>query len=412
MVPDNSQHADLLRPTTSTLTEQEVESAHLAKYDLGPGYPQLEVDEYIRRLYLDDTIEELSLQFAPVWSPHKQAQVDLNLELSVRAFLKIPNDVREAVRPTFSGSTALDRAITGLTSTKLGVGNGTVTVITTSPCIDIMKYFLEEHANVVPHFVESRHNEVVGAIDEMAFVETVQEIAKRGVDGSCIVLISSPENPTGRVWTHEGLKVLADACAACGATLVVDHCFAVAGVQHSDDFPRIWDIDQAQCEWLGIWDTGKTFGLNEDKLGFLIPGSSRVANSIDRALSVLQFGVARRQKLFFTELLRLAGYFGHVSRLQSICAQNLAYVEQKAPALLCGPPEGGSLALIDVGKMGFVDSDARSMLLREGIGTVAASVFFHTDWRPDHMVRIALARRPEYFREAFDSMIGLLDEVR
>src|SRR3954451_22807203 len=91
----------------TTFTVQEVEAAHLASFDLGPGYPQLQVPEYVTKLYLDDRIEELSLHFAPFWTPDKQALVNADLEASIANFLSISPHQFDGMRTTFSGSIAL-----------------------------------------------------------------------------------------------------------------------------------------------------------------------------------------------------------------------------------------------------------------------------------------------------------------
>ncbi len=42
------------------LTEQELEVARSARFDLGAGYPQFPVPEFIRLSYRDDRLEDLS----------------------------------------------------------------------------------------------------------------------------------------------------------------------------------------------------------------------------------------------------------------------------------------------------------------------------------------------------------------
>lgn len=141
----------------ATLTLQELEAAYLATYDLGPGYPQIPVPDYIRALYLDDSIEDLSLKFAPFWTPRKQRMVDEDLQSAFERLLRVERHQHAGVRVTFSGSIALDRALTACTRycATRETGPMHADVVTTSPCIDIMRLFLTEKAYVNSAFVES-----------------------------------------------------------------------------------------------------------------------------------------------------------------------------------------------------------------------------------------------------------------
>lgn len=395
-----------------TLTVQELQAAYLAQYDLGPGYPQLEVADYIRQLYMDDTIEDLSLRFAPLWSPDKQSLVDSDLDAAVRAFLHIPRGVGGLIRVTFSGSIALDRVLAAALRMTTRTGADTLNVVTTTPCIDIMRLFLEERRAIIPHFVESKRGGLLGRLDLDPIIETVRGLRRGGGSAAVAVLLSSPENPTGATWTTDELRILAAACAELGAFLILDHCFAVAGVHDSTRLARIWDLDMdaLPCEWVAVWDTGKTFGLNEDKLGFILSGTERVQTAVDESIAVLQFGVARRQKMFFSELLRRAFFYGHIDDLRQMCRSNLATATECAgDKFSVRPITAGSLLLLDITPLGLTDEELRGKLLKHGIGVVAGNVFFHTDdWRPQCFVRVALARRPEYFAEAMSRLLSVL----
>lgn len=391
-----------------TLTLQELQAAHHARYDLGPGYPQLPVPEYIQRLYRDDTIEALSLLFAPQWSPKEQEHVDADLERAVRRFLGIPGSVEPRVRATFSGSVALDRVITAVAQYgSPASARGTVDFITTTPCIDVIPLFLSERGNVKANFVASRRDSMPGALDARAIMAAIELCAKKR-NPRLAVLLSSPENPTGAVWSAQDLSSIATACKEVNAVLVVDHCFAVAGVHSPDELPRVWDLPGDDLDWIAIWDTGKTFGLNEDKLGFVVASNHEMLELVDSAITVTQFGVARRQKLFFGELLTRAVYFRHTEALRTTCRANLALASELAPDMVTLPPAAGSLLMLDLTTIGMADQDARRRLLKDGVGVVAGSAFFHTNWRPKNFIRLALAREPAYFAAGFEHLLTTL----
>jgi len=393
----------------NTLTIQELEAAYLARYDLGPGYPQVPVADYVQSLYMDDTIEDLSLRFAPFWTPEKQAQVDEDLDLAVRRFLRVHVGVGGPVRHTFSGSIALERVLSAaLREARKQHEFERLNVVTTTPCIDIMRLFLEERADVRPVFVRSNRGGVLGALDCDALVDRIANLKRQEPRNPIAVLITSPENPTGGCWSDADLLAVAGACADTHAVLLVDHAFAVAGVHDSTRLCRIWDLEELPCEWVAIWDTGKTFGLNEDKLGFIVCNGSAISHAVDEALAIVQFGVARRQRMFFAELLRRATYYGHVEDLRDVCRANLATAMELAPQLVSAAPQAGSLLLLDLKDLDLGDEDARGRLLDAGVGVVAGNVFFHDDWRPRHLIRVAMARESAYFADGIGRLLQVL----
>lgn len=389
-----------------TLTDQELEASYLARFDLGPGYPQLQVSDYIKRLYLDDSIEEISLRFPPDWSPEKQAEVDRDLSYSVKQFIGISQSPDFHVFATFSGSIALDRALASLQIIATSNGKKNIRVITTTPCIDIMKLFLAERANVISTFVPSRKGGRFGAIDESAIVEQMKKVASNNKNEQLCVLISSPENPTGEIWTSQQLQVLMTACVQYNVVLIVDHCFVVAGIHSPSSLCRIWDVAPSELKWLAVWDTGKTFGLNEDKLGFLISSVEEICNAIKTALAVLQFGVPRRSKLFYSELLRKASYYDHVAQLREHCQKNYEILSNLSKDNFRVRQMGaGSLALVDISGSNHTDEQVRSILIAERVGVISGNVFFHSDWKETKFIRLALARMPDYFEKSLKSLL-------
>lgn len=399
--------------TGSTLTVQEIEAAHLAAFDLGPGYPQLYPAPYIRRLYREGRLHELSLQFAPDWTVGRQTRLDDDLERAVRVFLDVSETASQAagIRATFTGSVALDRVLSACERLARSQGLTKMSVVTTTPSIDIMRLFLEERAAILPSFVQSRSGGQLGLFDSSMIVAEMQRVSVRS-DSLPIVLLTSPENPTGAYWSAEDLTAIGSACTRIGAVLIVDHCFLLAGV-HDFKIPRIWDLGLA-CKWFSVWDTGKTFGLNEDKIGFVFAGGDDELNALDEALAVLQFGIARRQKLLFTSLLDLAVRRNHAGWLRSACRANLQFLAEFSALRRydINPVNAGSLALLDISPTRRSDEEVRKYLLSVGVGVIAGNVFFHdSKWRPRNLIRIALARDPAHFRAAASAMFDGLAAV-
>lgn len=391
------------------LTGQEQQASYTARLDLGAGYPQLAVPEFVRVLYADPKLGEASLAMTPDWTPRRQADVDVRLRASVLQFLNV--DERTAadlvVSPTFSGGTGLDRAITAAVRLCEEDGAPHTHVVACTPSIDVMRFLLEERgSSVQAHFVENKYP-YLGALDADRVIDMIAELRRASHAAGIVIILTSPENPTGEMWTREALEALTQTAIECRAVLVVDHAYLTAGVHQRQEVCAIWEIAPGECNWIGVWDTGKTFGLNEDKLGFVISGNERVESCLSFALSTLQFGVARRQKILFAQILSAAPGAEYVSDLREVCRENLRSATSLAAnsPLLPATIRGGSVLLIELADPRWSDERVRRGLLAQGVGVVAGRVFFHTAWRPRNFIRVALAREPEYFRRAFRAVV-------
>src|SRR5258707_562495 len=76
-------------------------------------------------------------------------------------------------------------------------------------------------------FVESRSGEPWG-LDATPVIECLETLADGAHRHPLVVLLTSPENPTGQCWSSADLERIASACHRVGAVLIVDHSFLVA----------------------------------------------------------------------------------------------------------------------------------------------------------------------------------------
>lgn len=398
---------------SATLTEQELQACR-AEYDLGAGYPYLRLPRRVRRLYSSEEITRISLKMPPKWQGRGQSALDDQMRRALTRFIGLGEDAYCSWACTFSGSIALDRAITAALVVSRLRSSGVVTVVTTSPCLDVMKLLISERRRCQIKFVESRVSEPWG-FDKNRLIDEIRRLENRISSAGVVVLLSSPENPTGQVWAADDLRDVSRACLATGAVLLVDHSFLTAGIHRRNDLAAIWEVAESGCHWLAVWDTGKTFGLNEDKLGFIVSGSAELADAVRQSINTLQYGIARRQMLFFAPLLNSAPQWNWAIRLRETCFANWQYLRDATTTEDIGleaiRPEAGSLSMIRL-RGPMTDAMARKQLMAVGVGVVAGRVFFHTSWAPHDLIRIALAREPVYFREGIDRLVGHLGSRR
>jgi DNA-binding transcriptional MocR family regulator len=104
----------------------------------------------------------------------------------------------------------------------------------------------------------------------------------------------------------------------------------------------------------------------------------------------------------------MAAQNDHVNNIRDTCRTNLAAAEHLShdAEIKLRIPTGGTLLMIQLLETTYSDEAFRHRLLERGIGVISGTVFFHTEWRPNTFVRVALARVPGYFEEGFAGLIN------
>lgn len=370
----------------SELTDQELLITNIAKVDVGAGYPYLALPDWVWECITDASALHTVYGFPPDVTGHESGELTEGLLLAVCDLLAINPAHHRNAFATFAGSVALDRVI----STVAPQG---AHVVSASPSIDIIPGMLSERA-ISATFVPSADG---FDLDVEALLDAVTPATE------CIIL-TSPENPTGNVIEAEDLRLIAEFSRDRGITLVVDQCFALI-----DPFrvgiSLLPNVAVEGLSWVFLWDTGKTFGLNEDKLGFIVC-SPDLRDRLAHRLNILQFDVSRRLKVLFREILRRAKSAGYPNYLSERVRANVEIAE----AVLVGTglqpliPDAGSFLLLDtVGHRASASELAAALLQTKSLGVIRIDSFF-TPQPPalhaDRYIRLAMAREPSVIEEA------------
>ncbi len=392
-------------PLGSRLTDDAQAIARTATIDLGLGYPQLAHPPWLRHLLVTGVDPALAYSSSSRWSAAADAALDAALLEAACRCLGIDEHHAANGLVTFSGSVALDRVL----ASQLGAGGS---VVITSPSVDMVSAMISEHpgaqAVCVPTTAPGFHLDV-DAVAASLLADTRS------------IVIASPDNPSGNVVVADQMHALVTLAMEHDVTLVVDQCFALIN-PHSIDIPVLAEFATPGLRWVMLWDTGKTFGLNHEKLGFVLC-SPEVLPGIRERLNVLQYDVSRRQKLLFRAVLDQAHANRWFDELSTTVAANLELVHQASldVPLVASSPDAGSLTLLDVTEVaeGMTGSVFAGVLLADkGVGVIRAADFFHPlapsgvrQPGHDHFVRVALAREPAQLETGMDAVVGLCREL-
>jgi aspartate/methionine/tyrosine aminotransferase len=387
-----------MKTIRTSLTEQQNEVHRRNALDLATGYPDFPLPESLLQVVLEAT--RLSL----VVKDHNLLSYEAGLERAVGNLLDLPDHLISEVRTTFSGSVALDRvfAAVWMLAKSSGEYNG-VTGIVPEPCLDLVPRILKERSEMLYVGVSRTGNFPDGHTQVDSLIEAMERERIRIKNHKLMVVLDSPSNPLGIVASEAELFRLAQACGRLDAVLVIDHCFLLSGIHYPKMADNIFSIPGNICDWIAVWDTGKSIDAGGDKLGFIIPGNQKISEAVAKSLEIIQVGRAlRRHDTVFSSLLEAPELRIYLRDASRICRENLSYLRSAFPSdIEISQPEAGTFACVYLHeKMG--SDDARDHWIEQGVGVVSGRTFHFETPEVNPFLRISLFRDPSFFRSAIE----------
>lgn len=381
----------------SRLTHDELRIASEAELDLGVGYPEFSLPAWLHELWYDLPLGELTWRYLDctpgvrlVSGQSLPRSVDLTQQLcrTMLRYLGLEPSLENNSFVTYSGSHAIERSLATLLEPER-------VAVTTTPSIDIITAMLRERNNVAVRHVAA---DVAGS---GVHVARLQEVIR---GDPSVLILTSPENPTGYTYSAGELAEIVGACVSSGTPLVLDQCFCKVSPV-GDSVPLLPNLAHDDLSFLFVWDTGKTFDLDDDKVGFIVCSDDLVASFRDR-LAVLQCTLPKRMLMLMKLVIEGAMSHHYGDTIREVVADNLREVvlAMTGTGVEVLTPRAGGFVLLDISPLG-VSSAAFSegLLAEERVGVVSASSFFHdgcADERYDRYVRLALLRDRDELRRA------------
>ncbi len=214
------------------------------------------------------------------------------------------------------------------------------------------------------------------------------------------ILLNSPHNPTGTVFTRAELAELAGLCVEHDLIAITDEVYEHLIYDDTEHLPLAGFPGMAR-RTVSISSAGKTFNCTGWKIGWVCAAPELVT-----AVR------AAKQFLTFVGGAPFQPAIAHALRTELDWVERLrASLETKRDRLMTGLAEAGFDVLsslgtyfvcVDVRPLGFADGAEFCFALPERIGVAAVPVQVFTDhpgdWR--HLVRFAFCKRDEVLDEA------------
>jgi aspartate/methionine/tyrosine aminotransferase len=221
-----------------------------------------------------------------------------------------------------------------------------------------------------------------------------------------LLLLNTPHNPTGKVFSPAELAQIAELCVAHDVVVIADEVYdqlVFAPARHLPiaTLPGMWE------RTLTVNSTGKTFSLTGWKIGYAV-GPADLSAALRAAHQWITFATSTPLQAAAAVALERAAQSGYYDELRAEYAERrdlLAQILAEAgfPTL---PVEGSYFIMADIGHSGFSsDADFCRWLTRDvGVAAIPPSAFYADPRGAPLLARFCFAKRLETLRAAAERL--------
>lgn len=224
------------------------------------------------------------------------------------------------------------------------------------------------------------------------------ELARAFTRRTRAIIVNTPHNPTGKVYSREELAMIGDLCQSHDVIAITDEVYEhilYDGVPHT----RLAMLPGMSERTLTISSLGKTFSVTGWKIGWAIGQESLVA-AVNRAHQFITFAVASPlQAAAATALALPLSFFQNLQATYQAKRDRVLGVLQKA-GFTVFKPQGSYFIMVDWRGVApdDVENDiqfARWLITRVGVACIPPSAFYQDSdkYLGKYLARLAVCKR-------------------
>jgi L-glutamine---4-(methylsulfanyl)-2-oxobutanoate aminotransferase len=223
-----------------------------------------------------------------------------------------------------------------------------------------------------------------------------------------IIILNTPHNPTGKVFSHAELRYIADLCIEHNLVCISDEVYDQ--LVFDGDIPHISIamLDGMRDRTITLNSLGKTFSLTGWKVGWAI-ASPQLSAAVRACHQFVTFSGATPMQHGAAAIINAPGDFAHEMRTLYRANRDTLTAALRACGMAVYPSNSTYFIMADHSSLGYGDDRAFVTHLIEKIGVAAIppSVFYHNREHGTRLVRFAFCKRPETIAKAVERLQSL-----
>ncbi len=226
------------------------------------------------------------------------------------------------------------------------------------------------------------------------------------------IIINTPNNPTGKVFTREELTAVARLCQHWGALAVTDEIYDHIVYDGAEHVPMA-TLDGMADRTVTINSVSKTFSVTGWRVGWTIAPAD-VTGAIRKVHDFLTVGAAAPLQAASAAALGLpASYYRDLASTYRTRRDRLMRILEEA-GFICYEPRGAYYIMTDIARFGFPDdvAFARHLVTDVGVASVPGSSFYRDPATGRTKVRFCFCKKDETLDAAATRLAALRSGAR
>ena len=223
------------------------------------------------------------------------------------------------------------------------------------------------------------------------------------------IVINTPNNPTGRIFTRAELEAIAQLCQRYDVLAVTDEIYE--HIRYDGPHVPLATLDGMRDRTITISGASKTFSVTGWRIGTIIAPPD-ITSAIRKVHDFLTVGApAPLQEAVAAALEQLGDDYYTALSAQYRARRDVLYKGLCAAGFRCTAPAGAYYILADFSELSDrPDDDYARWLAQRGVASVPGSSFFHHAADGRRLIRFAFCKRIETLQRAADKLLEIARE--
>ncbi len=217
------------------------------------------------------------------------------------------------------------------------------------------------------------------------------------------IVINTPNNPTGRIFTRTELEAIAELCRQHDVIAVTDEIYE--HIRYDGAHMPLALMDGMRDRTITISGASKTFSVTGWRIGTIIAPAD-ITSAIRKVHDFLTVGApAPLQEAVAAAMEQLGPDYYTTLAEQYRARRDVLYEGLVAAGFRCAPPAGAYYILADFSELSERgDADYARWLAQRGVAAVPGSSFFHDPALGRKLIRFAFCKKIDTLRRAADKL--------
>jgi N-succinyldiaminopimelate aminotransferase len=222
-----------------------------------------------------------------------------------------------------------------------------------------------------------------------------------------VLLLNSPHNPTGKVFTADELAAIAGICREHALTVVTDEVYEHLVYEDGARHLPIAALPGMRERTLIVSSAGKTFNVTGWKIGWVC-GPAALVGAVAAAKQFLTYATGTPYQEALARALGSVEEWAATLRGTLRHHRDLLSDGLTRAGLRPFRADAGYFVQADVRPWGYEDGVrfCRDLPERAGVVAIPTSAFYLSEQAPRWLVRLSLCKREDSIRQAVDQLIG------